>query len=117
MAPLRLAKSWRPFTEAEINTLAGHLGIFQLADAGKNVIYIGMAGGRSLFGLKSRLSEAYATHSGVADYFRIEVNTQYLTRYKELLMLHAADYGEYPALNITEGLPGLGRLSPIPIGT
>ena len=55
--PVRLDKPWIPLTPEHIAQLPGHLGVYQLADAGE-IVYIGMAGGRSLFGLKGALTEA-----------------------------------------------------------
>jgi hypothetical protein len=44
--------------------------------------------------------------------FRFEVNMQYMTRYKELLMVHAADHGELPMDNRKSRPPRLGRMNP-----
>ncbi len=43
--------------------------------------------------------------------FRYEITTSYLSRYRELLMVHAADHGAIPAGNVDTDLQ-LGRLSP-----
>ena len=56
--PVRLDKPWIPLTPEHIAQLSGHLGVYQLADAAGEIVYIGMAGGRSLFGLKGALTEA-----------------------------------------------------------
>ena len=56
--PVRLDKPWIPLTPEHIAQLPGHLGVYQLADAAGEIVYIGMAGGRSLFGLKGALTEA-----------------------------------------------------------
>lgn len=76
----------------------------------KRVVYIGYAGGRSLFGLRGEL-DALSHHSS-ATRFRCEVNTTYLTRYQELLMIFQADHGRLPDENNTKPIPQLGRLSP-----
>ena len=47
---------------------------------------------------------------GAAPRFRYEVNNQYQTRWRELLMLHKAAHGDIPALNQREPVPKLGRL-------
>ena len=57
------------------------------------VVYIGFAGGRSLFGLRSELERALQERPAGAARFRTEVNQQYTSRYQELLMLHVADHG------------------------
>ncbi len=81
-----------------------------MADAGGNVIHIGFAGGRSLFGLRSALADEARNLGAQATSFRYEVNMQYQSRYKELLMLHAADYGDLPEHNRTDRPARLGRL-------
>ena len=109
--PLRIDKPWRPLDAQSVAALPGQLGVFQVADRDGVVIFIGFAGGRSLFGLRSLLGEELAGRAEGAQ-FRYEVTQQYWSRYRELLMLHIADYGEPPMDNI-ESLPaGLGRLSP-----
>ena len=105
---LRLAKPWLTFDAPTVAKVPGQLGVYQLADDSGAVHYIGYAGGKSLFGLRSELQK----HVGVAatTRFRYEVNMQYLTRYKELLMLHKADNGDIPTLNQAEPPVRLGRI-------
>ena len=45
--PVRLDKPWIPLTPEHIAQLPGHLGVYQLADAAGEIVYIGMAGGRN----------------------------------------------------------------------
>ncbi len=52
---VRLDKPWGTFTEQEVARVGGQLGVFELADEQGNVVYIGGAGGRSLFGLRGEL--------------------------------------------------------------
>ncbi|KAA0235202.1 hypothetical protein EDM76_08475 [bacterium] len=94
---LRLTRPWRDLNEAEVSRLPGQLGVYELADEDGQVIYVGYAGGKSLFGLRS----AVQGHIGStrAARFRYEVNSQYMSRYHELLMLHARDDGDIPELN------------------
>lgn len=103
---LHLDKPWIPLDEASVARVPGQLGVYQLADDDGNVCYIGFAGGRSLFGLRSEL----AVRVGAARAFRYEVNMQYQTRYRELLMLHRGAHGELPILNQAEPPLRLGRL-------
>ncbi len=105
---LRLSKPWLDFDAETLSRVPGQLGVFQLADAGGDVLYIGYAGGKSLFGLRSELQSHMDAEGAVS--FRFEVNMQYLTRYKELLMLHKADHSRLPALNALEPPVRLGRL-------
>jgi hypothetical protein len=82
------------------------MGVFQLGDDAGAVLYIGFAGGKSLFGLRGELEKRL----GTAPRFRYEVNNQYQTRWRELLMLHQAAHGGVPELNLREPLPKLGQL-------
>ncbi len=103
---LHLDKPWLPLSAERLALLPGQLGVFQLADDTGHVLYIGFAGGKSLFGLRSELQKRL----GSAAQFRYEVNNQYQTRWRELLMLHQAEHGALPELNRTEAIPKLGRL-------
>src|SRR5579864_2133635 len=105
---IRLAKPWQPLTSEAIEALPGQLGVFELADERGRVVYIGYAGGRSLFGLRSEVAQAHA-HVPDARRFRCEITMQYLTRHQELLMLHVADHGTVPEGNRGEELR-LGKL-------
>jgi hypothetical protein len=108
---IRLTKPWQPLSDAAIAALPGQLGVFELADDGGRVLYIGYAGGRSLFGLRGEVARAHARVPD-ARRFRCEITMQYLTRHQELLMLHVADHGGLPQGNRGEALR-LGRLSPL----
>ncbi|MDH3644301.1 MAG: hypothetical protein OES38_19505 [Gammaproteobacteria bacterium] len=105
---IRLEKPWLGLDTAP--QLPGQLGVYQLGDAGGEVLFIGYAGGRSLFGLRGEVADAGEQTPGATCY-RVEITTAYLTRYQELLMLHRADHGELPAHS--DPMPGLGRLSPV----
>ena len=108
---LRLDKPWQKLTAESAARLPGQLGVYQVADAGGAVLYIGQAGARSPFGLRSELQrEASARAPG--HQFRVEVNQQYRTRWLELLMVHKADHGSLPVDNAKNPPPNLGRLSP-----
>lgn len=105
--PIRLDKPWLPLDA--VAGLPGQLGVFELADAAGRVQYIGCAGGRSRFGLRSEVPAA-AERIPEACRFRVEVTMAYRTRHQELLMAHQADEGTLPPHN--ESQPRLGRLSP-----
>lgn len=109
---IRMTKPWIELTPTHVAKLSGQLGVYQLADAMGEVVYIGFAGGRSLFGLRGEVEKALKETRAGATQFRVEVNQQYTTRYQELLMVHVADHGEVPAGNRGQPLPRLGRLSP-----
>lgn len=104
---IRLEKEWIELSTAKAR-LKGNLGVFQLADPAKKVIYIGYAGAKSAFGLKGEITELSDNLSEAA-FVRWEVTTGYWSRYKELMMLYQFDYGAYPKNN--EPIK-LGRLSP-----
>ena len=108
---LRLDKPWRPLTTEVVDRLPGNLGVYQIADAKGAVVYIGQAGARSAFGLRSELQRE-ASHRASGHQFRVEVNQQYRTRWLELLMVHQADHGSLPPDNAKNPPPALGRLSP-----
>jgi hypothetical protein len=107
---LRLDKPWRPLTAEQIARLPGQLGVYEIADAAGGIVYIGQAGARATFGLRSELQREL-TERGAGHQFRVEVNQQYRTRWFELLMVHQADHGALPPDN-ARNPPPLGRLSP-----
>lgn len=110
---IRMSKPWVELTAQAVKALPGQLGVYQLADAAGTVVYVGFAGGRSLFGLRSEMQTALAERPGGATQFRYEVNQQYTSRYQELLMLHVADHGALPLVNRADPPVRLGRLSPL----
>lgn len=107
---LRLDKPWRPLTAEEATRLPGQLGVYQVADANGTIVFIGQAGARTAFGLRSELQREFKER-GDGYQFRVEVNMQYRTRWFELLMVHKADHGSLPVDN-AKNPPPLGRLSP-----
>lgn len=107
---LRLDKPWRPLTPEEARRLPGQLGVYEVSDAAGTVLYIGQAGARSPFGLRSELQRELHER-GAGFRFRVEVNMQYRSRWFELLMVHKADHGSLPCDN-AKNPPPLGRLSP-----
>ena len=104
---VRVTKEWVP-ADNILERLKGNMGVFQLANPDRVVVFIGFAGGRSQFGLKGEVASALQLHTGIA-FARFEVTTAYHTRYQELLMAHVADHGDLPRFN--EPIK-LGRLSP-----
>ena len=113
---IRLNKEWQAAAVA-ISRLGGNLGVYQLADQAQRIIFIGYAGGKSRFGLKGEVTDALQ-RIPTAEFVRWEVNTAYMSRYKELFMIHLHDYGQLPAANepspdeVTDELSALGRLRP-----
>jgi len=109
--PVRMNKPWTPLTPENVKQLSGQLGVYQIQDASGQIVFIGYAGGRSLFGLRGELERELASRSSHCS-FRCEVTMQYMTRYRELLMLHAAEHGDLPLDNRKLRPRRLGRLSP-----
>ncbi len=107
---LRLTKPWLDLSQEAIRDLPGQLGVFQLANAAGEVVYVVYAGGRELFGLRSALARHRELGTGSATSFRYEVNMQYQSRHRELLMLHLADHGTLPAGNTDAHAIPLGRI-------
>lgn len=107
---IRLTKAWRDLDEENVRALPGQLGVFELANDAGEVVLIGMAGGRELFGLRSALQRQLPAKPGGAAWFRYEVNMQYQTRYRELLMAHVADHGRLPVANNPDEARSLGRI-------
>lgn len=107
---IRNTRPFRPLTQAEVSNLGGHMGVYELANDKGDVLFVGYAGGKSLFGLRGEI-EAHLENR-VATGFRVEVTTAYLTRHQELLMVFIADHGQLPVLNRADAAVGLGRLSP-----
>lgn len=106
---VRIDKPWVALTPEAADAVGGYLGIYQLADSDGVVVRIGYAGGSSTFGLRGAL-RAHA-EAGAAAQFRYEVTTSYLSRYRELLMVHVADTGALPSGN-DEDPAAPGRLHP-----
>jgi hypothetical protein len=108
---LRLDKPWKPLTAETAARLPGQLGVYQVADAAGSVLFIGEAGARSPFGLRSELQRELKER-GAGCQFRVEVNQQYRSRWFELLMVHKHDHGSLPPDNAKNPPPVLGKLSP-----
>lgn len=108
--PVRMSKEWIALRPESVQRLSGQLGVYQIQDPSGQVVCIGYAGGRSLFGLRGEL-ERELTKRGAGHSFRCEITMQYMTRYKELLMVHKADHGELPTEN-RKAPPQLGRMHP-----
>tara|TARA_R110001606_G_scaffold79257_1_gene183092 strand:- start:6068 stop:6424 length:357 start_codon:yes stop_codon:yes gene_type:complete len=107
-AGLLLQKPFLPLVEDEVARVSGATGVFEIADANGETLYIGWAGGRSLFGMRGELAVWLKVEN--ADQFRTESNQQYMSRWNELMMAHKVVTGAFPGLNQSEETVGLGRL-------
>ena len=110
---IRLTKAWTALTVENATALPGQLGVYELADGDGQTVAFGFAGGRALFGLRSELTTLAEAPPHGATQYRVEVNSQYQTRFRELLMVYQADHGELLAVNAEKPPIGLGRLSPL----
>ncbi len=99
-------RPWLPLTPDSIDTLPAQLGVYEVGNASGEVVKIGYAGGRTRFGMRSALLDELGAGTGVV--FRHEFTHGYLTRYEELLMVHAAVHGAVPS-GTGDGRP-IGRL-------
>lgn len=116
--PIR--KPWSQPTAESIRAIPAVVGVYEIADSEGNLLYIGQAGGREPFGLRTRI----AVHFGGDDpnpvlrkraaQFRWEANQQYTTRRLEMLMQFQRDQGiEWPPAHAAgdwRDRPQLGRL-------
>jgi hypothetical protein len=107
---LFIDKAWKPLTAAEADALPGQLGVYELGNDAGETVFIGYAGGRSLMGLRGEVGAMAAANSYGATKFRVEVNMQYLSRWKELLMVHRARDGALPPGNALKPPQKLGRI-------
>lgn len=109
---VRLDKPWRDLTAANLGRVTGHLGVYQLANEAGEILYIGVAGGRTKFGLKGEIAKALDSPPAGVTKFRFEVNMAYRTRHAELLEAFVHDYGGLPVANTDIDPRMLGRLRP-----
>lgn len=107
--PLRTI-TWRPVSEENVSALPGCVGVYEVADETGAVVDIGYAGGLLPFGLRSALTP-WLSKPGTWQ-FAYEVTSSYLTRFRELAMLHRAIHGELPDLALSHADPIAGRLQP-----
>jgi len=105
-------KPWRAVSDEVLAAIGGQLGVFELADDSGQRLFIGFAGGLSLFGLSGEIRTALERITD-ASQFRLEVTTAYATRYQELLMVSIADDGRLPPANDPSEIQRVGRLSPL----
>jgi hypothetical protein len=108
----RLEKPWIDLSGETVANLPAQLGVYQLSEPDGGIFYIGYAGGRTLFGMRSELERWLKQRAGKPAKFRYEINMQYISRHQELLMLHVADHGALPAANTDINPKTLGRLQP-----
>ena len=112
-----LKKPWNSFDPSRLKELSGSNGVYELADEGGNVIYIGYAGSKARLGLRGKLADHFSEgelnpviRDRVAQ-FRYEVNSMYYSRWVDLLARFREDYEKLPDGNMAsdEHIPTLSR--------
>ncbi len=120
--PIR--KPWIDPSAESIRAIPAVVGVYEIADAAGNLLYIGQAGGREPFGLRSRIAQHFGLDPAGEDpnpvlreqaaQFRWEANQQYTTKRLEMLMQYQRDEGaEWPPAHPAgdwRDTPQLGRL-------
>ncbi len=112
-----LKKPWESYDPAQWKSLSGSNGVYELADEGGNVIYIGYAGSRATYGLRGKIADHFSDNElnpairGRVAQYRYEVNSMYLSRWVDLLARYREDYERLPEGNEAsdEHIPTLGR--------
>ncbi len=120
--PIR--KPWTQPSAETIRAIPAVVGVYEIADAEGNLLYIGQAGGREPFGLRTRIGLHFGLDASSDDpnpvlreraaQFRWEANQQYTTKRLEMLMQYQRDEGvEWPPAHTAgdwRDTPQLGRL-------
>ena len=88
--------------------VSGSTGVFEIADAAGQTLYIGTASARDLFGLRGCI-DAHFTRTPSASAYRYEVTSAYLSRWMEILGRYQQRHGFLPPQNRSETLPSLPR--------
>ena len=118
--PIR--KPWTDYSPQAVRAIPAVVGVYEIADADGRLLFIGQAGGREPFGLRTRIESHFAPGEAnpvlreQAAQFRWESNQQYTTKRLEMLMQYQrdSDSGEgWPPANAVadwRDKPQLGRL-------
>ena len=112
---VRLNKIWQALTRENVSRVAGHMGVYQLADGAGEVMFIGVAGGASPFGLRGELESHLSEKAAETEQFRFEITTAYHSRFRELVQVYLNDYGHLPPSNQNLDASAFGRVRPEPV--
>ncbi len=107
---LAIRSPWTEISEGAVSALHANPGVYEIADASGETVWIGYAGGKSLFGLRGEVAKYIGDPQAAV--FRVEQNMQYISRWKELLMVFRSQNGALPVLNPAEDGFQLGHLGP-----
>ena len=109
---VRLEKPWIDLNISNVAKVAGHLGVYELANKNEEIVYIGVADATSNFGLREKLERELQYPRFGACRFRVEINMAYRTRHTELLQVYLYDRDKLPVGNEDTNPNTLGRLRP-----
>lgn len=117
--PWEIRHPWEAYEPAKYREYSGSYGIYELADADQTVIYVGMAGGQAIYGLRGKIAGHFSPDEpnpvirDRARYFRYEINNMYLSRLIEVLGRYQEELGRLPEGNLASGepLPTLARFT------
>jgi hypothetical protein len=104
-------KPWVDLTRESVGAVEATTGVYEIADASGRVVDVDYAGALTLFGLRGRLLEHLETADAPLR-FRVEIHSQYLSRFEELLMVREADDGALPPAVLARGHVASGRMHP-----
>ena len=107
-----ITKPWLAVTAETLAAIPPTTGVFELRLSDGDVVDIGYAGGRELFGLRSSITAATKNADRSALQMRYETHVQYLSRYVELVLAHRATHnGTVPEIVDRRPIAVRGRLS------
>lgn len=108
-----MTAEWQPATSARLEEAMVGTGVYELRDPTGEVVDIGFAGGREIFGLRSALGRALAGNLDAGWSFRCEPHVQYMSRYVELVLDFKFRHGgNLPARAQLRGIEISGRIDP-----
>lgn len=117
--PWEIRHAWETYNPEKYREYSGSYGIYELADENQDVIYVGMAGGQAIYGLRGKIAGHFSPQETnpvireQARFFRYEINNMYLSRLIEVLGRYREVTGALPAGNLAsdEPLPTLARFT------
>ena len=93
----RCSRAWQPLDAEHVAKVGGHMGVYELSSpTGRSSSSASPAVGRCSACAASSRSQLESNRDREALSFGLEITTTYLSRYKELLMVHVADHGSVP---------------------
>lgn len=110
---VRMQSPWVSLSRQNAERLGGQTGVFEIRNEDGRILYIGYAGGNSLFGLRGEVIAQLEDRGSVSGLeFRCEVTSSYLSRFQELLMLYVYDHARLD-VGHSQFSGRLGVLSPL----